>query len=87
MPTFDFNVTISFRVEAETQQEAAREALYVEQSLNEAGIRSSTGRNHVTRVTAPEAHIPMQTDEPMPSMPAVRSHAETSRRIRQVMGK
>lgn len=80
--TYDFSVTIGFRVEADNEHDALQAALNTESSLNDASMRSSHGgRQSVVRVKAPTFSRFRKTGKKLPEYAAVRSgYADTIRR-------
>jgi len=74
--TYDFNVTIGFRVEAANEHDALRAALNAENSLNEASTRGSYGAETVMRVKAPLLSRFRLTNRKMPNEPVDRHNVE-----------
>lgn len=85
METYDFEVTIGFRVTADSKHDALRAALDVEASLNDSSIRASYGRTTVMRVLAPVMKRFRQTALAMPENPVQRNRADESHRYGRLL--
>jgi len=89
MARYNFYIGIGFRVEADTEYDAMQAALATEQSLNEAGIRSSRGSHaHVIRHKAPELRgkprgILRRTNQAMPEFSAVNTRSNWTELVDQ----
>jgi hypothetical protein len=80
--TYEFAVTINFRVAADNEHDAMRAALDAEASLNAASLRASYGGSAtVMRSKPPTMRSFKATHHPMPNEPAERTNvAEHKRR-------
>ena len=85
--TYNFNIIVGFRVEADNEHDALRAALNAESSLNEASLRESRGAtSRVVRVKAPLLRAFKRTHkDTMPESPVERSSRDTIGRMRNIL--